>query len=82
MEEYYKPELSEFIDGFEFEVHLKSIGIGLMDFSGQSEFKMISNYEPVWSKDVYSKAKHESVWDCSYDFKTVYNDNRIRAIKK
>lgn len=76
---YYKPDLREFVDGFEFEVCLKSVGFGVLD---DKEFKMVSDYMPVWTEDVYKKSIHESAWNCNYDFKVIYEDNRIRAIKK
>jgi hypothetical protein len=77
--EYYKPELSKFIEGFEFEVNLKDIGLMLMDFSTGASI-MVVDFEPFWTKTVFTKYTLDLI-NAPFDFMRMYNDNRIRAIK-
>jgi len=77
MDKYYTPVIEEFHVGFEFESNTFSTSFAVLDFQDPTK-DVVSESTPTWIKETFG-LHHFSIWNSSYDFKMVLDDNRLRV---
>jgi len=77
MDKYYTPAIEEFHVGFEFESNTFSTSFAVLDFQDPTK-DVVSESTPTWIKETFG-LHHFSIWNSSYDFKMVLDDNRLRV---